>query len=57
LTGGVDIGEELPPNPASSWITDSMWGELNRACKMPGFNGFMTHFIKNVDTYKTLLEA
>ena len=56
LTGGVDIGDQLPEIPAP-WITEAMWGELNRACKLPGFRGFMDHFNKNVEVYKELLEA
>jgi len=56
LTGGVDIGEVLPEIPAT-WITEGMWGELNRACKIPGFRGFMDHFVKNTEVYKELLES
>jgi hypothetical protein len=56
LTGGVDIGEELPEIPAP-WITEGMWGELNRASKLPGFKGFLDHFVKNVDVYKELIDA
>jgi dynein heavy chain len=33
LTGGVDIGEELPANPATDWISTKSWGELNRLGK------------------------
>ena len=56
LTGGVSLGEENPEKPAT-WIEDKMWAELNRGCKLPGFKGFMEHFVKNTDVYKQLLES
>jgi dynein heavy chain len=55
LTGGVALGAQLPEKPAD-WITDSSWGEINRACEMPGFKGFMPHFCKTIDTYRELFE-
>jgi len=30
LTGGVSLGEELPVNPCSGWMSERLWGELNR---------------------------
>lgn len=53
LTGGVSLGEELPPKPAD-WISDNSWGELNRACKIEGFKGFMDHFCASIDIYKEM---
>jgi len=55
LTGGVSLGEELPEIPAP-WISENSWAELNRACKLAGFKGFMEHFIKNITTYRELAE-
>lgn len=55
LTGGVSLGEDLPEIPAP-WISENSWGEMNRACKMEGFVGFMDHFVKNIETYKELGE-
>lgn len=43
LTGGVALGEQMPEIPAP-WITEAMWGEITRACKLPGFKGFYDHF-------------
>ena len=56
LTGGVALGDDLPDAPAP-WLTEAMWGEISRACKLSGFKGYMDHFVKNVDVYKGLLEA
>jgi dynein heavy chain len=53
LTGGVSLGEELPEKPAE-WLSDNAWGELLRACLMPGFNGFLDHFKANISTYQEL---
>jgi len=53
LTGGVSIGEEIPPKPAD-WISDNGWAELNRACKLDGFKGYLDQFTANVDVYKEL---
>jgi dynein heavy chain len=55
LTGGVSLGEELPPKPAD-WLSDNSWAELNRACKLDGFKGYLDHFVKNIDIYKELAE-
>lgn len=44
LTGGVSLGEEIPPKPVP-WIEEKGWGELCRACKLPGFDGFLAHFM------------
>lgn len=46
----------MPEIPAP-WITEAMWGEITRACKLPGFKGFYDHFVKNLDNYKGLLES
>jgi len=55
LTGGVALGQEVPPKPAD-WLSDNSWAELNRACDMPGFKGFMDHFTANIDTYKEMAD-
>jgi dynein heavy chain len=55
LTGGVSLGEELPEKPCD-WLSENSWAELNRACKLDGFNGFMDHFYKSIETYKELAE-
>jgi dynein heavy chain len=43
LTGGVSLGEELPPCPAP-WLAEKLWGELYRLDKLPSFKGFLAHF-------------
>lgn len=50
LTGGVSLGEQLPEKPAA-WLSDNSWAEINRACKLKGFEGYLAHFVKNIDTY------
>lgn len=55
LTGGVALGEDWGERPAE-WITEAMWGELNRACQLEGFKGFKEHFIAKLETYKELFE-
>jgi len=55
LTGGVDLGEDWGAKPAE-WLPDGPWKELNRACLMGGFKGFIDHFKANIDTYRELFE-
>lgn len=53
LTGGVNVGDEMPPMPAT-WLTEKAWSEIFRACKMAGFKGFMEHFTQDISSYKEL---
>jgi len=53
LTGGVSLGEEMPPMPAP-WLTEKSFAEVFRACKMPNFKGFMEHFTQDIAKYKEL---
>jgi dynein heavy chain len=34
LTGGVSLGEELPENPCNNWLSEKLWGEINRLGKL-----------------------
>jgi len=43
LTGGVAMGEEMPPMPAP-WLTEKSWDQIFLSCKMAGFKGFLEHF-------------
>jgi len=55
LTGGVDVGEELPPNPTAEqglWISTKSWGEVNRLGKFKAFKGVADKISNNVDHYK-----
>lgn len=56
LTGGVFLGDKEPDCPGH-WISEKGWSELVRACKMPGFVGFLEHFIEKVDVYKGINET
>ena len=51
LTGGVSLGTKLPDKPAA-WLTDKAWGELNRACEIDSFKGFMELFCKDIERYE-----
>jgi len=55
LTGGVSLGEELPPNP-TTWLSGKLWGELNRLTKIAGFERFLDHFLKEHDKYKEMYD-
>lgn len=55
LTGGVSLGEEIPPKPVT-WIEEKGWGELCRACKLPGFDGFLAHFMDYLHKYKEMAD-
>ena len=39
LTGGVSLGDQLPECPCN-WMSEKLWGELNRLNQLPNFNGF-----------------
>jgi dynein heavy chain len=52
LTGGVSLGEELAPNPAPEWLSEKLWGEVNRMSKLTNFTGYLKHFNKNIEFYK-----
>jgi dynein heavy chain len=57
LTGGVSLGEELPENPTENgWMSGKLWGELNRLCKIAGFERFLAHFIKDHALYKEMYD-
>jgi dynein heavy chain len=57
LTGGVSMGETLPDNPASGWISEKLWGEMFRLDKLPKFKGFLDHFMKDHALYKVMYES
>lgn len=57
LTGGVSLGEELPPNPASDWLSEKLWGEITRMAKLTNFMGYLKHFAKNLDFYKQMYDS
>lgn len=46
----------MPENPDPSWISEKMLGEIFRMSNLKPFNGFLDHFIKNVETYKTMYD-
>ena len=56
LTGGISLGGDLPPIPAS-WISEKSWGEINRISELKGFKGFLASFTKNHEAYKGLYDS
>lgn len=57
LTGGVSLGDELPPNPVADWLSEKLWGEINRMSKLTNFTGFLKHFAKNLVFYKKMYDS
>lgn len=56
LTGGVSLGGEIPANP-TTWLGERAWGELNRVCKLQGFESFLAHFLEEHELYKPMYDA
>lgn len=50
LTGGVALGEDYGAPPAE-WISEKMWGELNRLGSCNSLKTFLPHFLNNLETY------
>lgn len=56
LTGGISLGDKLPPCPAP-WLEEKSWGEMVRMTKLPAFKGFLDDFEKYVDEFAKLYES
>ena len=56
LTGGVSLGDVLPDNPAE-WLSEKLWGEMNRLDKLDNFKGWVDHFNKNHIHYRGMYDA
>lgn len=56
LTGGVSLGESLPPNPAA-WLSDKLWSEMGRLDALPTFKGWVDHFIKEHELYEAMYDS
>jgi len=54
LTGGVSLGDQIPPVPCD-WLSEQKWHELCRASNLPSMKGFADHFKKEANgAYKEL---
>lgn len=53
LTGGVALGEDYGEIPAD-WISEKMWGELNRLSSCNSMKTFLPHFKNNLEVYKQM---
>jgi hypothetical protein len=40
LTGGVQVNSTIPEMPKCEWITNKMWGEINKLSNVVGFDNF-----------------
>jgi len=56
LTGGVSLGDQLPVCPCD-WMSEKLWGELNRLDKLPTFEGFLDHFMKDHEIYQEMYRS
>jgi len=56
LTGGVAIKEDYGDPPAD-WVSEKMWGEMNRLDKLRAFKGWAEHVRENHEHYKKMYES
>jgi hypothetical protein len=49
------LGEELPANP-TTWLSEKLWGELNRLTKVEGYERFLPHFTKHHEKYRDMYD-
>ncbi len=55
LTGGVDVGEALPPRPGS--LAPPVWGALVRLSRLKSFAGLSGSFAANAEDWQALLDS
>lgn len=53
LTGGVALGEAVPECPCT-WLSEKLWGEMNRLNKLPRFNSWIDHFTEKHAYYEDM---
>lgn len=51
LTGGVALGDDYGAVPAP-WVTEKIWGEINRVSAISCMTTFLPHFKKNIEVYQ-----
>lgn len=56
LTGGVVMGDPAEPPPAD-WITNKMWGEINRVTELPAFKNFIPLLKSELAHFKSFYDA
>jgi dynein heavy chain len=56
-TGGILIDGRLSSNPASSWLSDKSWGEVNRISLLPSFKGLCDHFSENISEWESFYNS
>mmetsp|Transcript_28814 Transcript_28814/g.26051 ORF Transcript_28814/g.26051 Transcript_28814/m.26051 type:complete len:505 (+) Transcript_28814:730-2244(+) len=56
LTGGVSLGEYIPPKPAE-WLSKKSWEESVRLSKLNHFEGFTQNFEENIDHWAKIYNS
>ena len=56
LTGGIQLGSELPPCP-NDWLSERSWGEIVRLDAVKAFKGFLDHFKNKHASYKPMYDS
>ena len=56
LTGGVSLGEKVPPKPAD-WISDKAWAEINRLSKLQGFENLAMNIQERPDEWQVIYDS
>lgn len=57
LTGPTGSGGDMK-NPATEWLTENSWNEIQFASQqLPAFRNFSTHVTKNISHYKELFDS
>lgn len=51
ISGGISMGD-VPANPASDWLVDKSWHEINRVGDLPAFAEFPKNFVDNLTQWR-----
>ena len=57
LTGGFALDAKLPANPASQWLGEKAWTEINRLSSLKHFQKLQNEMIEQIDSWKTVYES
>jgi dynein heavy chain len=57
MTGGVDVDDNLPANPAEAWLSARAWGEVCRLDKLEAFEGLAASFKNHTAAWKQVYDS
>ena len=57
LTGGISVGEDIPPNPASGWLSQTSWAEICRLSQLPAFETLANAFQLNLKKFQDIYDS